>query len=264
MAEESSRRQTFDEVALLYNEARPRYPAELFDTLIDIVGLGTNAKLLEIGPGTGQATKPLAQRGFDITAIELGASLAEVAKHELHDYNNVKVLTGAFEQTTLPAKSFDLVYAATSFHWIDPSVKYLKTHCVLNDEGYLAIIHAHHVSDEKGDEFFIASQPIYDRFGYTDNNQKPKLLKNDALKPDDVDTRLFKLVHFQIFPVVITYTASQFVKLLNTFSNHLASDKETQRAFYAEMENFINEKYEGRIDKYFTMSLTVAKNSNGN
>ena len=79
MANETSLRHTFDEVALLYNEVRPRYPPELFSTLIDIARLDKDSTLLEIGPGTGQATKPLAQKGFQITAVELGDSLAMVA-----------------------------------------------------------------------------------------------------------------------------------------------------------------------------------------
>lgn len=255
----SSLRHTFDEVALMYNEARPRYPTELFETLLHVVGLDPNSRLLEIGPGTGQATKPLAQKGFNITAIELGDSLAEVAKRELRGYKNVKILNGAFEEAVLPASSFDLVYAATAFHWVDPSVKYLKTHHVLKENGCLAIIHAHHASDEKGDVFFTTSQPIYDRYGYTDKQQKPKLLKNSELQPDHIDKHLFELIHFQVFPMVIVYTANNYIMLLNTFSNHLASEKKVQQAFYNEIETLINEKFDGKVDKYFTMSLTVAK-----
>jgi len=259
MTNETSLRHTFDEVALLYNEVRPRYPPELFSTLIDIVGLDKDSTLIEIGPGTGQATKPLALKGVQITAVELGNSLAMVAKSELIDYKNVQILSGAFEDIVIPEKSFDLVYAATSFHWIDPSIKFSKTHNVLKDSGHLAIINTNHISDEQGDEFFLASQPIYDRYDYSDKHQKPKLPKNADLKPADIDTHLFELIHFELFPVIITYTASNFVKLLNTYSNHLAADKEIQHAFYHEIENLINVEFEGKIDKRFSMSLTVAK-----
>src|SRR3954464_10618732 len=110
MIQDNSLRHTFDEVALLYNEARPHYPDELFSTLITVTGLHENARLLEIGPGTGQATKPLAKKGFNITAIELGVALAEVAKHELSNFKNVQLATGAFEDVALPAGFFDLVY----------------------------------------------------------------------------------------------------------------------------------------------------------
>jgi SAM-dependent methyltransferase len=251
-------KQTFDEVALLYNTARPRYPDALFSTLIDITNIGADATLLEIGAGTGQATQPLAQKGFQITAVELGQSLAEVAKNELHNYKNVQVLNTSFEAADFFPKSFDLVYAATSFHWIDPAIKFLKTYRLLQDEGHLAIIHTNHISDEEGDKFFIASLPIYERYHFLDT-PKPKLPNRAELRPGEIDEHLFKLIHFQLFPLIITYTAKDFVKLLNTFSNHLAADKKIQQLFYHDIEDFINENFGGKIEKHYGMSLTVAQ-----
>ena len=255
----NSLRQTFDEVALLYNDARPCYPDELISTLIAITKLHKASTILEIGPGTGQATKPLAKQGFNITCIELGAALAEVAKYELQDYKNVKILVGAFEETTLQTESFDLVFAATAFHWIDPELKYLKTHRILKDKGNLAVIHTNHISDEKGDIFFKVSQSIYDRYDFTDKDREPVLPKNKDLAPSDVDKSLFKLRHFQLFPIAITYSANSYVRLLNTYSNHLVASKEVLQAFLDEIENLINNKFEGRIEKYFSMSLSVAQ-----
>jgi len=249
---------TFNEVASLYHEARPTYPDELFSTLIDITGLQKNSTLLEIGPGTGQATKPLAEKGFNITAIELGASLADVIRQQLCDYKNVQIVTGSFEETILPPESFDLVFAATSFHWIEPAIKFSKSHTVLKNKGHLAIIHTNHISDEEGDAFFNASQPIFDRYDFTDKHQQPKLPKNEELRANDIDQNLFKLVHFQLFPVTVTYSARQFVLLLNTFSNHLAAPKEVQYAFYEEIETLIDKSFQGKINKHFSMSLTVA------
>jgi SAM-dependent methyltransferase len=251
-------KQAFDEVASLYNAVRPRYPQELFSTLIDNTHLEIDATLLEIGAGTGQATKPLAQRGFQITAVELGYSLAEVAKSELEEYTNVQVLNTSFEEADFFPKTFDLIYAATSFHWIDPAIKYTKTHRLLRDKGYLAVIHTNHISDEQGDKFFIESQPIYERYDFLDN-PKPKLPNKKELKPSEIDEHLFKLTHYQFFPIIITYTAKNFVKLLNTYSSHLRADKKIQQMFYQEIEDFINENFNGKIDKHFAMSLTVAQ-----
>ena len=259
MTEFNFLRQTFDEVPLLYNEVRPGYPDELFSTLIDVTGLHKDSKLLEIGPGTGQATKPLAKKGFEITAVELGNSLTELAKYELRHYNNVQVFPGAFEEIELPATSFDLVFAATSFHWIEPSAKFLKPHRVLKNKGHLAIIHTNHVSDEKGDVFFNLSQPIYDRYDFTDKHQKPKLPKSNEVKADEMDGRFFRLIHFELFPVVITYSAKDFARLLNTYSNHLAASKTVQTAFFQEIETLITDKFQGKIDKHFSMSLSIAQ-----
>jgi ubiquinone/menaquinone biosynthesis C-methylase UbiE len=259
MTEFNFLRQTFNEVPELYNEARPGYPDELFSTLIDVSNLHKDSKLLEIGPGTGQATRPLAKKGFDITCVEIGNSLTELAKYELRHYSNVEIITGAFEEVVLPPTSFDLVFAATSFHWIEPSAKFLKPHGLLKNKGHLAIIHTNHVSDEKGDVFFNLSQPIYDRYGFTDKKQKPKLPESNDVKPDEMDKRLFRLIHFGIFPVVVTYTAKNFVQLLNTYSNHLAASKEVQTAFFQEIETLIMDKFQDKIEKHFAMSLSIGQ-----
>ena len=256
-------KRTFDEVARLYNEIRPRYPDALFEKLMAVAGLQPGSTLLEIGPGTGQATRPLAMKGFAITAIELGAGLAEVARYELQDYKNVQIITGAFEEITLPVSSYDLVFAATSFHWIDPAVRFVKIHKLLKDGGHLAIIHTHHTSDEKGDVFFNASQSIYDKYEFTDKDKKPEFAKHKDLKPTELDESLFRLKHFQSFPVVITYSARQFVKLLNTYSNHLAAPQPVQQAFYGDMEALINDSFQGKVDKHFSMSLTIAEKIQG-
>jgi len=252
-------RQTFDEVAVLYHEVRPRYHEALFSALVAAAGLEPGARLLEIGPGTGQATLPMATRGFDITAVELGAALADVARHELRDHQNVRVVTGAFEEIRLPSGSFDLVYAATALHWIHPAVRYAKPHDLLKPGGHLAIIHTHHTSDEAGDIFFHASQPIFDRYGFTDKDRKAGFAMSKDLKPGEIDDGLFRLVDFQVFPIVITYSARDYVRLLNTFSNHLVAPHATQIAFFQDIERLIQDRFQGAVDKHFTMSMTVAQ-----
>src|ERR1700680_350180 len=117
------RRATFDEAAELYDRARPGYPPELFDDLTAIAGLRPGARLLEIGCGTGQATQPLAERKFQITAIELGPNLAAVARRKLARFCNVAVEVAAFEEWPLPAEPFDAVVSATAFHWLDSSAR---------------------------------------------------------------------------------------------------------------------------------------------
>ena len=65
MAEERTKlRGVFDEAALLYHEVRPGYPEELFDDVVALSGIPSGGRILEIGCGTGQATVPLARRGY--------------------------------------------------------------------------------------------------------------------------------------------------------------------------------------------------------
>jgi SAM-dependent methyltransferase len=73
MAEERAKlRTTFDEVALLYDEVRPGYPEELFEEVVSLSGIPSDGRILEIGCGTGQASVPLAGRGYRVLYVEVG------------------------------------------------------------------------------------------------------------------------------------------------------------------------------------------------
>ena len=87
----------FDADAQAYDRTRPVCPAQLFDDLISLAGLAAGDLVAEIGCGTGQATVPLAERGLLVTAIELGAELAEVARRKLAAFPGSRVLTSSFE-----------------------------------------------------------------------------------------------------------------------------------------------------------------------
>jgi SAM-dependent methyltransferase len=73
-------RGTFDLASDLYHRARPDYPSNLIDRLLDVTQLRPEARLLEIGCATGKATLPHARRGFPISCVELGASPAAEAR----------------------------------------------------------------------------------------------------------------------------------------------------------------------------------------
>jgi SAM-dependent methyltransferase len=113
---------TFDSAAHLYQQARPGYPAELYDELIRLAGLRPAARLLEIGCATGKATVPLAERGFRITCLELGPRLAATARDNLARFPAVTVTEADFDTWLAPpGEAFDLVFAATAWHWTDPA-----------------------------------------------------------------------------------------------------------------------------------------------
>lgn len=74
------RRASFDAGARAYDRARPGHPDPLFDDLVALAGIPAHGSVLEIGSGTGKATLPLAQRGFQLVGIELGANMAAIAR----------------------------------------------------------------------------------------------------------------------------------------------------------------------------------------
>jgi SAM-dependent methyltransferase len=121
-------RRTVDSAADQDQHARPGYPEQLFDTLIEVAALRRGDRLLEVGCASGKATLPLARRGFRITCVEIGPALAAAARTNLADFARVDVVEGAFETWKPPAGSrFDLVFAATAWHWLDPMVRWSST-----------------------------------------------------------------------------------------------------------------------------------------
>jgi len=95
-------RDTFDEAPELYDRVRPDYPAAVFEDLTTLARLRPGSRVLELGCGTGQATVPLATRGFEVVAIELGAGLADVARRNLAAFPGVDIVNAAFEEWPLP------------------------------------------------------------------------------------------------------------------------------------------------------------------
>ncbi len=137
-------RTTFDEVALLYDEARPGYPEQLFDDVISLSSIPPCGSILEIGCGTGRATVPFARHGYRISCVELGANLAGVARHNLAAFPDVDIDVGAFETWPAEHEAFDLVVAATAWHWFDPAVGFPKAAQVLKPRGALTIFGSQH------------------------------------------------------------------------------------------------------------------------
>jgi SAM-dependent methyltransferase len=130
----------FDEVPELYDRVRPAYPDGLFADLLTITGIDEGSSLLEVGCGTGQATRSLAALGLSVTAVEPGAGMAALALQRLAGFDNVRVEESAFEDWDDRGRRFDMLLAAASWHWVDPAVGWPRAHRVLRSGGWMALI----------------------------------------------------------------------------------------------------------------------------
>jgi len=140
MADPRDLGRVFDEVPEIYDRVRPTYPDELFADLVALTGLDERCAVLEVGCGTGQATRALAALGSSVTAVEAGAGLAAVARRRLADCPNVRIETSRFEDWDDGGRRFDLLVAASAWHWVDPSVGWRHAHDVLRPKGWMALL----------------------------------------------------------------------------------------------------------------------------
>ncbi len=108
---------TFDSIADDYDRYRETYPADFINDVLSTIPKTDAATLCEIGCGSGQATIRLADLGFDITCVDPGVRLLDLARKRLEGRSNVTFVESAFESAQLPVGYFDIVFAAQSLHW---------------------------------------------------------------------------------------------------------------------------------------------------
>ncbi len=129
-----SRALTFGSAAAAYEEFRPGYPDELVDAVLAYAGRPIRTAL-EIGAGTGKATRAFAARGIAVTATEPDqAMLVELRKHLPA---TVVTVQAAFEDLPLRAV-YDLAFAAASLHWTTPDQRCLRLAAMLTHRGVVA------------------------------------------------------------------------------------------------------------------------------
>jgi len=255
-------RATFDSAAQLYQQARPDYPDALYDELVGLAGLRSGDRLLEIGCATGKATFPLARRGFLITCVEIGTELAAAARRNLAGLPGVKVIEAAFETWRPPGvAAFALVFAATAWHWIDPAVKYQRAWELPRPGGHLAFWAATHVFPAGGDPFFRDIQDVYDEIGEGlppgTSWPKPGKLPDDTAGIEG--SGLFEHVAVRQFDWEASYSAEEYIRLLGTFSGHIAMDTWKRDRLYSEIRRRLAERPDGRVRRHWGTVLHVAR-----
>ena len=271
-------RTTFEQVPELYDRARPNYPPQIFDDLVALAQLPATARLVEIGCGTGQATLPLAERGYAITCVELGEQLAAVAQRKLASYPTVEVITASFETWQPERASFDAVVAFSAFHWVRPDLRYTKTADLLRDHGKLAFVSMAHVLPSDGDPFFSEVQADYEAVIPGDPKAKGgadgafysppwRLPDPDALgdHSDDVvadeinaSGRFHNLAARRYLWEVI-YTADDYIDVLNTYSHHRALDDAARERVLERIHQRIERRPESTVRKTYLAMLYVAE-----
>lgn len=254
----ASRAESFDRLAEAYDRARPGYPAALFDSLIELCGLDGASRLLELGAGTGKATVSLAERGFEILALEPGANLLEVLRRRVARFERVRCVHATFEAWELEPTSFDLVFVGQAYHWLAPETRAARVAACLRPGGALAVF---------GNVAGLAASPVTDairaayrtHFGATRDEPRLAYLSDDSpLLAELRASPAFSDVRALSFHWTARYTTEQYVALLRTYSNHALLPEQTREALLAEVARAIDASG-GSLEVEYTTGLFLAK-----
>lgn len=254
-------RQTFDQVASLYDENRPSYPEAVFDDLIALSGVDATSRLFEIGCGTGHATQVLASRGLAIDCIELGENMAFLARQRLAPYPRVKIVVADFDTWTTP-EHYDLVYSATAYHWLNPATRDQRAAALLKPGGQLGLWRNQHIRNGSCDAFLDEAGGIY-------FEEAPELAKKRARLPrpdevveaerEEVSRELFEPPVHRLHLWSLPYTAAEYVQMLSTHSDHQLLPADRRERLLGRIEALIDAKYGGTVVKDYATVLQIAR-----
>jgi SAM-dependent methyltransferase len=227
----------FGEVADRYHRRRPRYPAELFDQVVEVAGLGDRDPVLEVGVGTGIATQELIRRGLHVTGIEPSPEMAAVARRSQGPSGRLRVVTCSFEDWVPDVVGFRAVISAQAWHWVDTKVRYRKASEVLAPEGWIALIWNRPTGGDRQVRARLAG--VY-------SSLAPELA---GLPPGEIDvdrreeiaaSGLFGEPWLKRFPFEVTYGARAYAELMATQSDHRRLPASRRGQLLAAIEGEIN------------------------
>ena len=251
---------TFDRNAASYGAVRPAYPEAVFDAIESYSRCTAVPYVLEIGAGSGQATRQMAARGWSVVALEPGPTLADAARHELVGRDEIEVRTVRFEDARLESGAFDLVASATAWHWVDPMIGIPKSAQLLKPAGTLALWWNAHDTDTT-DPRWVPIRRVYERAA-------PHLARLAPLTPDRPDydpraeleaTGVFTELEEHSFPFSISYTAAEFLALISTYASHRTLDDEARRQLHSELAAAIEGELAGVVTKPYNCFLVLGR-----
>jgi SAM-dependent methyltransferase len=245
-------RATFNNSAQWYDRVRPGYPEALINDVISLSAIPFGGEILEIGCGTGKATEMFVSRGYEMLCLEIGCDLGAIAFHKFRNFPNVRIVLSSFEAWEPSGELFDLVIAATSFHWVDPAIAYPKSAAVLKPTGFLAVFWNTHIRQDEG--FFLRVQDMYRAYA-------PSMV-NSAISPvadglQTAGTELFGDPIVRSYRWAAEYSAKEYIDLLGTYSDHISLREVERDNLFAAIEDLIHREYGGSVRKHYETVLRI-------
>ncbi len=265
------RRNLFSSDVVAYDFGRPGYPDRVYELLQQVCGLGAGTEVLEIGPGTGQATSRLLDYGAKVTAVELGTEMAAALETKYQGHNLI-VEVGAFEDVHLEPEAFDLIVAATSFHWIPPETGIPRCADLLRPGGWLALWWTYFADPDRSDPFRDAVTPIFQELAPSLIDTFPGIAFLAGAHPHAVDaeartseidaTARFGPVHYEVIPWTGRHSPAQLRALFASYSPCLALPLADRVRVLDAIEHLATETFAGVVERPYLTLIYLAQRHN--
>ncbi len=234
--EQDEFRRVFDTIPDRFDRFRPRYSEELFAFLNDRVGIGPGKRVLEIGPGTGQATEPVLKTGCEYHAIELGEHLYRKMLEKYGNLPNFNIVNDDFITHDFGDMKFDMIYSAATIQWIPEEIAYTKTFELLKPGGTLAMMMTSSEYRSDNEPLYEKIQALYDRYykpdipythGKFDYNAAPHYGYSEVERYEFKGQRIFN--------------AEEYVEFSGTHCDHIVIPEPIRTEFFGKLKEAVLE-----------------------
>jgi len=210
-----------------FDKWRTRYCNELFADVINRSKLGVGKNVLEIGPGTGQATEPILKTGCSYFAIELGENFTQNMRNKYSSLDNFQIVNADFETYEFEKNKYDLVYSAATIQWIPEKIAFSKTYDMLKPDGTFAMFMT--VTDYKS-----ANENLYEKIQDVYNEYfKPETPYTQQMEYKNVANYGFVDFECRHYHKIREYNADEFVSWTRIMAPHLTLKEPDKSKFYS-------------------------------
>ena len=223
--------------------------------------------MLEVGCGTGQATRSLAAHGYSVTAVEPGPGMIAVARRRLEGIHNVTVGDLDLRGLGRPGSALRALLAAASWHWVDPSVGWPKAHEVLRPGGWMALIGNVVVRRPGEAEVYAETADLHERYcpGNPDWGHPP--LEDEVRATTqgwgmvEDPGPLFGPTTVRWYPVVQWFDGAGFADLLRTTSIYRRLEPEVREPLLNAIAERIRTRMGDRAPRRYLAGLRAGQRS---
>jgi SAM-dependent methyltransferase len=258
--ERNEGRTLFGDDPVAYETGRPGHPEKVYQQLVERCGLGEDARVLEIGPGTGQVTRRLLELGAcRIVAVEPDERLAAYLRER---FQKVEVVVAPLEEAALETEAFDLAVAASAFHWVDEARGLTVVRHALRPGGWWAMWWTLFGEGERKDDFMRSVDHLF-----VDLARSPSSGREGgppfAL---DIDDRLAGLeaagfvdLRHELVRWTVTWDTPRIRALYSTFSPIRRLDEDRREALLDEVALIATRDFGGQVSRTLVTSLYTAR-----
>ncbi|HEY9858516.1 MAG TPA: class I SAM-dependent methyltransferase [Candidatus Obscuribacterales bacterium] len=256
----TQRKSWYSGVAQAYYQARPRYPEALMRRAVELAKLPVDARILELGCGPGIATVPFAQLGYSMVCLEPSLSACQLTQQHCAGYPAIEVQNVSFEEWPLEPQGFHAVLAATSFHWIDPTIRHIKAAAALRDRGSLILLWntppqpSHEISQALDAVYRIHAPSLA---GYEDHATQAENLNGIAQLV--IDSGQFQHLLSEQLICEATYSIDNYLMLLSTLSPYIALEPQQRDALFTDLQAVLERNCGQRFQTSYLSAFHVAQ-----